>query len=134
MECIKNNFTNDTSYYDALKLTTYNFNYFVSLLVSKEVEITVENINKYMLSLQKYIYDYEPDIINNVTLSIEKDVVKMISEMYQLNGIIVNEEKVSEQVDKIIDDSDKILVYYDINNLQMDLNEIKFVIDSSSID
>ncbi len=133
-ECIKNNFTNDTSYYDALKLTTYNFNYFVSLLVSKEVEITVENINKYMLSLQKYIYDYEPDIINNVTLSIEKDVVKMISEMYQLNGIIVNEEKVSEQVDKIIDDSDKILVYYDINNLQMDLNEIKFVIDSSSID
>ena len=65
-ETIRNYFTNDTSYYDALKLTTYNFNYFVSLLVAKEIPITIENIDKYMLALQKYIYDHDVDIIDNV--------------------------------------------------------------------
>ncbi len=133
-ETIKNYFTNDTNYYDSLKLTTYNFNYFISLLAAKEVPITIENIDKYMLSLQKYLYDHDVDIIDNITLSVEKDIGKMISEMYQLNGIIVDEDKVNEQVDKIIEDSEKILVYYDINNLQINLDEIKFVIDSSSID
>ena len=66
------------------------------------------------------------------TVDNPKKTLKSVN--YDYVAIKKKSGEIISQFDKIIDDSDKILVYYDINNLQMDLNEIKFVIDSSSID
>ncbi len=133
-ENIRLEFNSNTNYYDVLKMSTYNFNHFLKLLESQEIELSMENIDKYLLSLQQYIYDKRSNVIDNIILSEDKDLVKIISDMYQLNGIVVDPEKINDQIDKIIENAEKILVYYDINNLQIDLNEIKYVIDSRIID
>ncbi|MBQ6284856.1 MAG: hypothetical protein IJK67_00900 [Bacilli bacterium] len=131
-DVIKNYFTNETNYYDVLKLTTYNFNYFISLLEKQEVEINIKSIDDNIHELQKYIYDRNVDVIDNIGLLEEKDVLEMITQKYKLNGIIVDEEKISgDQVDKVIESIDKLLIYYDIINLGINLKDIKFVIDSS---
>ncbi len=133
-EIIKNNFTNDTNYYDGLKFATYNFNYFKKLLETNEIELTMENIDKYLLDLQKYLYDKDVDVIDNIVLSEDKDLIKIICEKYQLNGIKVDSENIGDQIDKMINNSEKVLFYYDIKNLGINLDEIKYVINSKIID
>ncbi len=131
-EVIKNYFTTETNYYDVLKLTTYNFNYFISLLQKQEIEINIKAIDDNLLDLQKYIYDRSVDVIDNIVLQEEKDVLEMISQKYKLNGIIVDEEKISgDQIDRVIENINKLLVYYDIKDLNINLSDIKYVIDST---
>ncbi len=130
-EVIRNYFTTETNYYDVLKLTTYNFNYFINLLQKQDVEINIKSIDDNLLELQKYIYDRSVDVIDNIVLLEEKNVLEMISQKYRLNGIIVDDEKISsDQIDKIIENIDKLLIYYDIINLGINLKDIKFIIDS----
>lgn len=131
-DVIKNYFNNETNYYDALKLTTYNFNYFIKLLVSQDIELSQKVIDENLLDLQKYIYDMHSDVIDNIILQEDKDVLEIISNKYRLNGILVDSEKInSDQIDKVINNVDKLLIYYDIKKLNVNLNEIKYIIDSS---
>ena len=131
-DTIKNHCTLETNYYDVLKLTTYNFDYFINLLVKNEIELSKKVIDDNVLELQRFIYDRNVDVIDNVVLSEEKDISKMISDMYKLNGIVVDEEKLNnDQVDKIIEGVNKLIIYFDILNLEIDLSEIRYIIDAT---
>ena len=113
-------------------MITYNFNHFISLLELQEIPINKKNIDDNLIELQKFIYDYNVDVIDNVVLSEEKDIAKMISDMYKLNGIVVDEEKLNnDQVDKIIEGVNKLIIYFDILNLEIDLSEIRYIIDAT---
>ena len=130
-ECISKYITNETNYYDILKFTSYNFNYFVKLLEGQNEELSLENIDAHMLELNKYIYDSSCEIINNIVIAEEKNIPKIISEMYKLNSIIVDENKLTkEQIDKFIEIVDKLLIYYDVYTLMMNLKEIKYLIQA----
>ena len=133
-ETINKYVSNETNYYDVLKLTTYNFNYFVKLLKSENEEINIENIDNKLLELNKFIYDSSAEIINNITIAEEKNIPKIISDMYKLNSLIVDETKISpDQVDRLIENVDKLLIYFDIYTLMMNLKEIKFLIEAPEV-
>ena len=126
--------TNETNYYDILKFTSYNFCYFIKLLEKQNEEINIENINDHMLKLNQYIYDNSMEIINNITINDEKNIPKIISDMYKLNSLNVEEEKVvPEQIRKTIDNVDKLLLYFDIYALSINLKEIKFLVTAPSM-
>ena len=133
-ETINRYVTSKTNYYDALKLTSYNFDYFIKLLEKHEVEVNVENIDNEMQKLYKFIYDNNIDLINNIVLSEDKNVAKIISEMYILNGVLVDEAKMeAETLDKLIENVYKLLICYDIKNLDINLNDFKFLLDVKDV-
>ena len=129
-ETINKYVNNDTNYYDVLKLTSYNFNYFIKLLEDRGLEVNVENIDKEMYKLYKYLYDNDINVINNILLSDEKEVIKIISEMYTLNGVLLNEGKLEDEVlDKLIETVNKLLICFDIKLLKANLEDFKFILD-----
>lgn len=131
-EFIKNNFSNETSYYDVLMYTTFNFTYFVKLLEKNNGEIDLTTVERNILELQAYLYDRESFVLKNISIAEERDVLAIVSQKYKLNGIVVDTEKIeNEQVDKIVSNIDKMLINYDILRAKLNLQEIKFIIDST---
>ena len=133
-DTIYNHVTDETTYYDIFKLTTYNFNYFVSLIRKENKEITPEEIKASLDELQKYIYDNYVDIIDNIKISDVKDIEKIICDKYQLNDITVNPESLNiDEIDKYIESISKAILYFDVERLNIDLESIKFLLDSDEI-
>ena len=129
-ETISKHVTNDTNYYDILVFTSYNFLYFVRLLQSENEEMTLDNIEKKLKELKSFIYGSKPEILKSISIGEEKDVAKVISEMYKMNSIIVNEDKISSgQVDGLMESVDKMLIYFDIYTLMINLKDIKFLLN-----
>ena len=133
-DTIYNHVTDETTYYDIFKLTTYNFDYFVSLIRKENKDITPEEIKASLDELQKYIYDNYVDIIDNIKISDNKDIIKIICEKYQLNGITVNQDNLTlDTIDAYIKDIDKAILLFDVDRLNIDLDGIKFLLDSDEI-
>ena len=122
-----------TNYYDILVFTSYNFLYFVQLLKSDNEELTLENINEKLSELKEFIYSSKPEILKSMPIGEEKDVPKVISEKYIMNSIIVDEEKIrNNQVDQILESVDKLLIYFDVYTLMINLKDIKFLLEVPS--
>ena len=130
-DTIYNYVTDETTYYDLLKFATYNFSYIVSLLKKEDPEVSLDGIKDTMAELQMFIYDNYIDIIDYVTVKEDKELDKIIYEKYKLNSIVVNLEKMElDQIDKYMDTVDKLILYYDINKLKINLSDIKFLLDT----
>lgn len=126
--------SSNTNYYDALKFATYNFNYYVQLLKKDNDDIKLSGIESELLNLQKFIYDNEIDIIDNINLSEDKNIAKIISERYKLNSVIVDENKlVDNQINGVIQTVDKLLTYYDIYYLGVNLKDFSFLLEVPKI-
>lgn len=131
-ETIKNHFSTESTYYDVLKFTTYNFNYFASLIEKRDGEINILSIERNMLDLNSYIYDRKLDILDHINVADDKDILAIVSQKYKLNGLVVDEEKISsEQSDKIVNNIERLLINYDIKGSVINLEEVKYIIDSS---
>ena len=132
-ETINKYVTNDTNYYDMLVFTSYNFLDFVKLLQADNEEMTLENIDAKSKELKEFIYGSKPEILKSISISEEKDVPKIISEKYIMNSIIVDEDKIrNNQVNQILDNVDKLLIYFDVYTLMINLKDIKFILEVPS--
>ena len=130
-EFIYRNVDSETNCYDLLKFATFNYNYFVSLLKKDNPDIGLDEIKDKMLKLQMFIYDNTLDIINNINVTEEKEIDKIICEKFKLNNINIEPEKLEEDlIDKTIEDVDMLLVSYDVERVGLDLNDIKFHIEA----
>lgn len=124
----------ETNYYDIFKLASYNFCYFVDLLKKSNAEITVAEIKDKLNELQKYIYDNYVDIIDNIRISENKELDKIVMDKYSLNEIKISPENLSlDSIDKFISNVDKCILYFDVDKLKLDLEGIKFMLDSSEL-
>ena len=85
---------NETSCFDMLKLASYNYDYFVELLKKDNPDISVKDIDNKLLELQRFIYDNNSDILNNININDEKEMDKIICEKYKLNNINKVEQKI----------------------------------------
>ena len=121
--------TNDNNYYEVFKFVTYNFYYFVELLEKNNDETNMESIENHLIRLQSYIYDYEINIIDNISISEDKDVASIIVDMYVLNNInITIDDLDSSKLGKYIETVDKLLIYYDIFTVDLDLKDIELLL------
>ncbi len=128
-DCIFNYVTPETSLYNILIFTSYNLGYFVSLLEKQQEEITVENVNKHMLNLQKYLYDNYIDIINNIYITEDKQIDKIIVEMYKRNSIILTEDDITiDAIGKYMESVDKLLTYFDVYTVMINLKDVDFIL------
>ena len=51
--------------------------------------------------------------------------------MYKLNSIVIVEDKLGlDQIDRVIESVDKLLIYYDIYALMINLKDFRYLIDA----
>ena len=125
---------NETSCFDMLKLASYNYDYFVELLKRENESISVKEIDSKMLELQRFIYDNNSEILNNININDEKEMNKIICEKYKLNNIDINIERLElEEIDKLILDVEKLLIKFDLDRNNIDLNEIRYLLDAEDV-
>ncbi len=128
-DCIYNYVTPETSLYNILVFTSYNLVYFVGLLEKTGEEINVDVVNKNMLNLQKYLYDYHKDIINNIYIEEDKQIDKIIVEMYKRNSIVLTEDDISiDNINKYLDSVNKLIVYFDVYTVMINLKDVDFIL------
>ena len=125
---------NETSCFDMLKLASYNYDYFVELLKKDNPDISVKDIDNKLLELQRFIYDNNSDILNSININDEKEMDKIICEKYKLNNINIEVEKLAlGEIDKLIVDVEKLIIKFDIERNNLDLNEIRYVLDTRDV-
>ena len=129
------NFVNeDTDLYNVLVFTSYNFEYFVHLLELDNEEMTIVNIDKHMLKLKKFIYDNYIDVLNNILISEDKSLEKIIVDMYKLNSIVLSEDDLAlDQINKYLENVDKLLVYFDVYTVMLNLKDVDFLLKAPAI-
>ncbi len=124
----------ENNYFEILKFITYNFYYFVNLLKMNNDDVSVESIDSKMLELEQFIYDYDIDILDNISISEEKNIVNIIKDMYVLNDMNLDEDKLdASRLDALIDNVNKLLIYYDIYFLQINLKDFEFLLNVNSL-
>ena len=121
---------NESSCFDMLKLASYNYNYFVDLLRKNNPDISVKEIDDKLLELQRFIYDNNSEILNNININDEKEMNKIICEKYKLNNIDLPIEKLDlSEIDNVIEDVEKLIVNFDVERIGINLEDIKYLLD-----
>lgn len=127
-DTIYNEVSDDTSYYVLLSLVTLDFNYFVKLLKEQKENLTMEDIDNNLNKLFKFVYGNELNIVNNISISENKNISQIISDRYRLININVNEEKISEEsIDSYLKNLGNLILSYDINKNKIDIDELEYI-------
>ena len=132
---------NDTSYHELLLLVTANFNYFVKLLKADNDALTMkdidENVIRYKdkmtvietIRLFRFVYYGDLNIINNISISEDKNIPQIISDRYHLININVKEEKITlEAIDGYLKNINNLIMHYDLVRNRISLDELEFII------
>ena len=115
------------TYFDILKINTYYFNYFVSLLKKSDKDASLENVESELFKLQQFIYDNKLDFLNDITILDETNLASTISQKYHIDGINITEDNLSD-IDNLLLKVKKLIIYYDIQRLDFNLEDIKFLL------
>jgi len=127
-DTIYNEVSDDTSYYVLLSLVALDFNYFVKLLKEQKENLTMEDIDNNLNKLFKFVYGNELNIVNNISISENKNISQIISDRYRLININVNEEKISEEsIDSYLKNLGNLILSYDINKNKIDIDELEYI-------
>ena len=127
-DTIYNQVSDDTSYYVLLSLVTLDFNYFVKLLKEQKDNITMEDIDNNLNKLFKFVYGNELNIVNNISISEDKNIAQIISDRYRLININVNEEKISEEaIDSYLKSLGNLILSYDIAKNNINVEELDYI-------
>ena len=77
----------------------------------------------------EFIYTNDLNIINNISITENKNISQIISDRYRLIKIDVKEEKIDQDnIDSYLDSIDTLIIYYDLNREGIDLDEISFIL------
>ena len=119
---------NDTSYYNLLMIASADFNYFVKLLKEQNDIISMNDINNSIDELFKFVYCNDLNIINNISITEDKNIPQIISDRYRLVNINIGEDKITEDtVDSYLKNLDNVILHYDIINNKISIDELEFI-------
>ncbi len=109
----------DSKIYDVFKISSSYYIYMVKSL-KKEIEnITDEEINDKVEKLIKFLMNPYNNLVNNLNAFEEYDIPMIVSDKYKLDGLNVTMEMLKpDNLEKIINQTDQILKYHYLNNLE----------------
>lgn len=100
---IYHNLTDDSKIYEVLKLASSYYGYLATCIIKNNKTITQEEIDEMIEELDEFLRNPYNTIINNLTISDEKDVALIIKDRYKLLNFIIDKEDISlNNVDNLI--------------------------------
>ena len=93
----------NSSIYDALNLANSYYNYLTNCMIENNKTITQEKIDEQIKSLDNFLKNPYNNIINNLTITEDKDVAMIIKDRYKLLSFNIEKEDFSvKSVDNLI--------------------------------
>lgn len=127
---IISNLEENTTIHTILSIVLSYYSYLRKCIIDniEEKELT-EEITK----LEKFVLNPNLNIINNTSILEEKDIPMIISDRYKLLSIKISKEDIENNLDNLIDQTNKIIIYNNIKNSSIKYEDIKFVCEAHNI-
>lgn len=139
-EVIATKLNDKSSLLEALKVVSSYSIDFGKLLKQENEEITNNEISDKLKKLKEFILYPNNNLVNNVTITDERDIITIVLDKYKLMNINLTAEQLEDNnIDSLISLVDKILINYYIKSsnqsfeLLNDACELKKVLDSNNM-
>ncbi len=129
-DIIYNYIDDDTSYADVLKIAALNFPYFVKTYKSIKDGVTADELIEKRNKLINFIFGSKQNIINNISITQNKNISQIIYDKYKLFNIVINEEKLNiNDISNYIKDINNMILYVDLTKSNIRVSDIDFIIN-----
>ena len=119
----------NTTLFDILKISTYNYRFIVNLIKKNNEELTINEINSYIKELENYLKTTKFSILNYVDINDTKEIDYIIIDKYNLLGLNLKKEQLEyENIDNLINIGNIITNSYYVLK-QFNLETINFIIE-----
>ena len=128
------NLNDESSIYDVLIFASKFNNYLTDCIIENNPSITQEEIEEVINGLKQFLTDPYIIIIKNITLLENKNIAMIISDRYKLLNFNIQKDDINEEnLENLIDSLSKIKNYYEMGQVGIDINTIKFVCKADKI-
>lgn len=120
----------DSTILDVLLLAVADYNFIVNTYKEADASTTTAMVNEKLPKLKSFIYDNSLSIINNLTITSEKNIPQIIADRYKLMNIIINEESLNlDSINTVINDINNLIISADMKRNNFSLDDVEFVMD-----
>lgn len=133
---IAENLTEGSSIYDALIASLSSYTYIEKVMIEKFKDIDVDfNLSNYVKEYLEFIYNPNADFLRKITVLLDYDIARVISEKYELLGIHLDKEEISpDSIDSEIQTVNVVTLVNNIKASNMSINQMKLICDINKID
>lgn len=124
-----------STYRDALLLAACNYNYMIELLKKENENLTLEEAQKVIVDLKNFIYSPYNTMINNISITEEKNMAFIISDCYKLLNINIKVEDLDDEniVNNLLSNIEIINLFNIMKQEQIDINDIDYIVQVDAI-
>lgn len=133
---IAENLTEGSSIYDALIASLSSYTYIEKVMIEKFKDIDVDfNLSNYIKEYLEFIYNPNADFLRKITVLLDYDIARVISEKYELLGIHLDKEEISpDSIDSEIQTVNVVTLVNNIKASNMSIDQMKLICDINKID
>lgn len=119
---------NDTTYDEVIEIYYNNYLYLVKLIKSLNEEVTMDEINNNINNLKEIYFSPYKTFLESSLLGEEKDIKVVFSDCYSLVSYNISVDLLDnyDEVSALRDSIYKIIIYYYINMLGINIEDIEF--------
>lgn len=131
---IYSNLGENSSIYEALNLANSYYNYLTSCMIENNKTITQEKIDEQIKSLDNFLKNPYNNIINNLTITEDKDVAMIIKDRYKLLSFNIEKEDFSaKSVDSMIATLENIATSIYLNKTELTVEGIEEILELKEV-
>ena len=119
----------NSSIYEVLNLANSYYNYLTSCMIENNKTITQEKIDEQIKSLENFLKNPYNNIINNLTITEEKDLAMIIKDRYKLLSFNIEKEDFSvKSVDNLISILENLVISIRLKNTGLKVEDIEEIL------
>ena len=130
---ISQNINKDSTIYDAFKFADCFYNFLVKCIIEQNKEIEQNEIENFITDFNNYIKSPYFTIINNISISEEKDIALIIKDRYKLLNFNIEKQDLEENLDNLLDSLEKINIRNNINKSGLTIEQIDNICEYNRI-
>lgn len=130
------NLNEGSSIYDTLIASLSSYKYIEKIMIEKFKEADTDfNLSNYVKAYLEFIYNPNADFLRKITVLLDYDIARVISEKYELLGIHLEKEEITEDViDTEIETVNVVSLVNNITLSNISIDKIKLICDINKID
>ena len=130
------NLNEGSSIYDTLIASLSSYKYIEKSMIEKFKEADTDfNLSNYVKAYLEFIYNPNADFLRKITVLLDYDIATVISEKYELLGIHLEKEEITEDaIDTEIETVNVVSLVNNINASNISIDKIKLICDINKID
>ena len=126
---IYSNLKENPSIYEVLCLANSYYNYLTTCIIKNDKTIVQEKIDEEIEKLNEFLKNPYNNIINNLTITEEKDIALIIKDRYKLLSFNIEKEDFTENsIDEMITILENIMISINMNRAELTVEDIEEII------